>query len=38
MQKVTVAQTAKLPLVNEVTELHRLRHFCHFFAAPSKED
>lgn len=35
MQKLTVAQTAKFPLVNEVTELHRLRHFCHFCAAPS---
>jgi len=35
MQKVTVARTAKFPLVNVVTELQRLRHFCHFCAAPS---
>jgi len=29
MQKLRVAQTAKFPLVNEVTELNRPRHFCH---------
>jgi hypothetical protein len=38
LSNVTVAQTAKLPLFNEVTEQQGLQYFCHFSTAPNRED